>query len=309
MDTQEAKELMEEVHEGTFDIHANGHSLAWKILRVGYYWTKMDANCCSHVKRCLKCQIYANSIHVSPSTLHNLMAPWPFPMWGLDMIGPNEPKASNGHRFILVAVYYFTKWVEVTSYASVTRNVMVKFIKRDIICRYGLLAYIITDNDPNLNNKMMIELCEHFKIRHHNFMPYRPKMNGVVEATYKNIKKIVQKMVVTYKDWHEMLPYTLHGYRTSIWTYRGATPYSLVYGMKVVLLVDVKIPSLRVLVEVELEDLDWVNSLMSWAALPKENQKGIRQKGTSLHIPVGRPSAQENLVDLQRSKGKIDSEL
>jgi len=61
---------------------------------------------------------------------------------------------------------------------------------------------------------MMIELCREFKIQHHISSPYRQKMNGAVEATNKNIKKIIQKMVVTYKDWHEMLPFALHGYHT-----------------------------------------------------------------------------------------------
>ncbi|KAI5437044.1 hypothetical protein KIW84_023239 [Lathyrus oleraceus] len=58
---------------------------------------------------------------------------------------------------------------------------------------------------------MMKELCSEFKIAHHNSSPYRPKMNGAVEAANQNIKKIIQKMVVTYKDWHEMLPFALHG--------------------------------------------------------------------------------------------------
>jgi len=30
-------------------------------------------------------------------------------MWGIDVIGAIEPKASNGHRFILIAIDYFTK--------------------------------------------------------------------------------------------------------------------------------------------------------------------------------------------------------
>jgi len=38
---------------------------------------------------------------------------------------------------------------------------------------------------------MMAELCEGFKIQHHNSCPYRPKMNGAVKAANKNIKKIV----------------------------------------------------------------------------------------------------------------------
>ena len=62
-----------------------------------------------------------------------------------------------------------------------------------------------TDNGTNLNNKMITELCQQFKIQHHNSAPYRPKMNGAVEAPNKNIKKIVKKMTVTYKDWHEMV--------------------------------------------------------------------------------------------------------
>ncbi|RDX69721.1 Pro-Pol polyprotein, partial [Mucuna pruriens] len=149
---------MEEVHEGTFGIHRNGHAFAQKILRVGYYWTKMESNCYQHMKRCMKCQIC-----VTPSTLHNLTSPWPFSIWGLDVMGPIEPKASDGYRFILVAIDYFTT----------------------------LLSHIITDNGTNLNNKTMIELCEQFKISHHNSTPYHPKMNRAVEATNKDIKKIV----------------------------------------------------------------------------------------------------------------------
>ena len=119
---------------------------------------------------------------------------------------------------------------------------------------------IITDNGSNLNNKMMKEMCSEFKIAHHNSSPYRPKMNGAVEADNKNIKKIIQNMVVTYKDWHEMLPFALHGYRTSVRTSTGATPFSLVYGMEVMLLVEVEIPSLRVLMEAKLTDVEWVQS-------------------------------------------------
>ncbi|RDX93150.1 Pol polyprotein, partial [Mucuna pruriens] len=169
---------MEEVHGGAFNTHANGHALARKILRARYYWSKME---------CVKCQMYADNIHMAPSALHNLTSPWPFSMWGLDMIGLIEPKASNGQRFILIAIDYFTKWVEAASYANLTKSVVTKFIKRDIICRYGLPARIITDNGTNLNNKMITELCEQFKIKYHNSTPYRPKMNGAVEVVNKNI--------------------------------------------------------------------------------------------------------------------------
>ncbi|RDY04168.1 Gypsy retrotransposon integrase-like protein 1, partial [Mucuna pruriens] len=149
---------MKEVYRGAFSTHANGHALARKIIQARYYWSKMESDCYEYVKRCMKCQMYVNNIHMAPAILHNLTSPWPFSMWELDMIGPIKPKASNRHRFILVAIDYFMKWVEVASYANVTKNMVIKFIKRDIICCYGLPGRIIMDNGTNLNNKMMTKL-------------------------------------------------------------------------------------------------------------------------------------------------------
>lgn len=85
-------------------------------------------------------------------------------------------------------------------------------------------------------------------------------MNGVVEAANKNIKKIIQKMVKTYKYLHEMLNFSLHGYRTSIHTLTRENPFSLVYGIEAIILIEVEIPSLRVLMETKLEEAEWVQT-------------------------------------------------
>ncbi|PKI70488.1 hypothetical protein CRG98_009122 [Punica granatum] len=103
----------------------------------------------------------------------------------MDVIGPINPKASNGHLFILVAIDYFTKWIEAITLASVIAKTVARFLKRDIIARYGVPATLIL---------------------HRNSSPYHPQMNGAIEAANKNIKKIIEKMTVNYKDWHEMLP-------------------------------------------------------------------------------------------------------
>uniref|UniRef100_A0A2N9FFF5 Integrase catalytic domain-containing protein n=1 Tax=Fagus sylvatica TaxID=28930 RepID=A0A2N9FFF5_FAGSY len=78
-----------------------------------------------------------------------------------------------------------------------------RFVKHNIICRYGMPEMLITDNASNLNNCMMDQLCQQFKIQHCNSTPYHPKMNRAVEAANKNVKKILSKMTHTYKDWHE----------------------------------------------------------------------------------------------------------
>ena len=135
---------------------------------------------------------------------------------------------------------------------------------------------------------MMDELCEKFKINHRNSTPYHPKMNVAVEAVNKNIKRVIEKMTTTYKDWHEILPFTLHGYHTSVRTSTGATPFYLVYGIKVVLPLELKIPSLRVIMEAKLDEVEcryeqlnfiekkMFGSIKSQTTLPKKTNTSIQ---------------------------------
>ena len=69
---------------------------------------------------------------------------------------------------------------------------------------------------------------EEYSIEHHKFSPYQPQANRAIEAANKNVKNILAKMLVTYKDWAKKLLFALWGYRTSIYALIGATPYSLV---------------------------------------------------------------------------------
>uniref|UniRef100_A0A2N9H0J4 Integrase catalytic domain-containing protein n=1 Tax=Fagus sylvatica TaxID=28930 RepID=A0A2N9H0J4_FAGSY len=241
VDAEEANQLIQEMHAGLMGAHANGPFLARKIMRAGYYWLTMERDCIRHVQTCHKCQMYQNSKNAPPQYLHTMASPWPFSAWGMDVIGAITPKASNGHEFILVAIDYFTKWVEACSFKNVTQVAVTRFVKNNIICRYGMPEMLITDNASNLNNRMMDQLCQQFKIQHHNSAPYRPKMNGAVEAANKNVKKILSKMTETY--------------------IRIGTSTCLMPCVPTELLpVEVEIPSLRILSQTQLEEAEWAQA-------------------------------------------------
>ena len=232
----------------------------------------MERDSIQFVRKCHQCQVHGDLIRSPPVELHAMAAPWPFVAWGMDVIGPIEPKASNGHRFILVAIDYFTKWVEAVTFKSVTKKAVVDFVHANIICRFGIPKMIITDNAANLNSHLMQEVCQQFKIAHQNSTPYHPKANGAVEAANKNIKKILQKMVQGSRQWHEKLPFALLGYRTTVRTSTGATPYLLVYGTEAVIPAEVEIPSLRVIVEAEIDDDEWVKTRLEHLSLIEEKR-------------------------------------
>ncbi|XP_070025197.1 uncharacterized protein [Nicotiana sylvestris] len=226
----------------------------------------------SFVRKCHQCQVHGDLIHAPPTELHPMSAPWSFVAWGMDVIGPIELKASNGHRFILVAIDYFTKWVEAITLKSVTKKVVVDFVHSNIICHFGIPATIITDNAANLNSHLMREICEQFKSIHRNSTPYLPKANGVVEAANKNLKKILKKMIKSSRQWHEKLLFALLGYRITVHTSVRATPYHLVYGTEAVIPVDHEISSLRIIIEAEIEDSEWVKTRLEQLTLIDEKQ-------------------------------------
>ena len=79
-------------------------------------------------------------------------------------------------------------------------------------------------------------------------------------------------MVKNEKDWPDKLPYALWGYRTTERTSTGATPFSLVYGMEAVLPIELEIPSLRVVLESLIGEVDWIKARYEELAMLDENQ-------------------------------------
>ena len=143
VDVVKVVKLIEQIHAGVCGTHMNGLTLAINILQSGYFWMNMENDCCKFVQKCHKCQVHGDLIRVPHHELKVMSSPWPFVAWGMDVIGPIEPAASNGHRFILVPIDYFTKWVEVASYKSVTKKVVADFVRNNLICRFG-------DQNPSL---------------------------------------------------------------------------------------------------------------------------------------------------------------
>ncbi|XP_050259944.1 uncharacterized protein LOC126705025 [Quercus robur] len=116
---KEAQQIIEEVHKLSYRPHMNAHMLLRKIIRQGYYWTTMEADCASHVLY-RQYQVHEDLKHMPPMPLHTMTSPWPFSTRGIDIIGKIHPTTSNGHEFILIAIDYFTKWVE--AWCVVTGN-------------------------------------------------------------------------------------------------------------------------------------------------------------------------------------------
>eukprot|EP00257_Ricinus_communis_P015316 XP_015573199.1 uncharacterized protein LOC107261065 [Ricinus communis] len=141
------------------------------------------------VRKCHECQVYNNLNHLPPIKLHNLTSPWPFAAWRIGIIGEIKPLL-NGHRYIVIAIDYFSKWVEASSFTTIGIKQMAKSVEWNLICRYRFSYHIVTDNVIQFIGETM-DLLEEYKIKHHRSFSYKNQVNGTVEATNKNLKKIL----------------------------------------------------------------------------------------------------------------------
>ena len=110
---------------------------------------------------------------------------------------------------------------------------------------------------------MVFNIIDHLHIGH---------INGAVEAANKNIKRILRKMVETFRDWSEKLPFALWAYRTSFRTSSRATLFSLVYGIEAVLPVEIEMRSLRVALEQQISEAEWAQSCYDQLSLLDERR-------------------------------------
>lgn len=148
----EADYVLAEIHEGICGQHLGGRALAAKALRAGYYWPTMNEDSQNYVKKCGKCQKYAD-VHIAPSSdLTYLSSPRPFAWWGMDLLGPFLPGPGQV-KYVIVAVDYFTKWIEAETLTTITAKNCMKFFKKNIMTRFGIPEVLITTMVLNLQIK------------------------------------------------------------------------------------------------------------------------------------------------------------
>ncbi|KAK0574767.1 hypothetical protein LWI29_028755 [Acer saccharum] len=243
-DAVEAKRIR---YSGVCGNHTGGKSLAHKILRQGFYWPTLFAEAQQFAESCETCQRVANDIRRPPELLRSLTSPWPFAMWGLDLIGPMPTGTKGGAKHAIVAVDYFTKWAEAEALVHITEANTTSFVKKNIIYRFGIPSIIITDNGTQFDNKKFREMCEEFKIANYYASPAHPQTNGQTEAVNKVIKHTLKAKLEAKKGgWADKLPEVLWAYRTTVRSSTGETPFALAFGTEAVIPAETTFTSPRV---------------------------------------------------------------
>ncbi|GJX40107.1 reverse transcriptase domain-containing protein [Tanacetum coccineum] len=141
----QADYVLREIHEGSCSMHAGIRSVVSKALRTGYYWPTMHKDARTLIKVCQDCQVHQPVLKNPQQKLTPITSSWPFYKWGIDIAGP-FPEGHGKVKFLIVAIDYFTKWIEAKPIATITGNQVKQFVWDNIVCRFELPGEIISDN-------------------------------------------------------------------------------------------------------------------------------------------------------------------
>ncbi|CAJ2632006.1 unnamed protein product [Trifolium pratense] len=243
--TEEAKRIMSEVHEGSCGSHIGSRALAGKILRAGFYWPDIHDDTAMYVRNCDKCQRHANLHHVPGEPLKSVLSPWPFFMWGVDIVGP-FPVGYKQARWIIVAVDYFTKWIEAEPVSSISAEQVKIFYWKKIICRFGLPKYIVSDNGTQFASEKVVEFCRSKGIKNTFISVEHPQANGQAESANKVILRALKRRLDSKGEaWVAHISPILWSYHTTPQSSTGEAPFTMVYGSDAMIPVEINPPSWR----------------------------------------------------------------
>jgi hypothetical protein len=230
--------VLNDCHIGACGSHLSGLETTQNILQAGYFRPTLIKDCIKSVKECHSCHIFSWKMRAHPTPMFPIIIVVPFTKWGIDYTTCNPP-STKGHRYIIVAIDYFMKWVKTMPTFKDDGETATLFLFNQIIARLDVLREIVTDHGSHFLNQMMIKLTSNLGLRQEHSSPYYPQENGHVEAVNKSLKTILQRTINSANsNWNFMLYSALWAYRTSVKTATGFSHFQLIYGLEAILLIE-----------------------------------------------------------------------
>ena len=127
LESEQSHYVLAELHEGICGNHPGGRTLAHRAHTQGYYWSTMRADAANYTRKCDRGQRLDPVLKSPVQDLISITSPWPFTQWGIDIVG-SLPTAPAQKKLLLVAIDYFSKWIEAEAFSSIKDRDVTQFI-------------------------------------------------------------------------------------------------------------------------------------------------------------------------------------
>jgi len=143
-------------------------------------------------------------------------------------------------KYIVVAIEYFTKWIEAELVAQITTHKIQHFVCKNIVCRFGIPKRLVSNIGIQFASQQLSKLCTELGIKHVFTSIEHPQTNGQVESVNRVLLRGLKRRLDKAKGtWAEEVPRIVWAYRTTPQSTTKETPFSLVYGSAAMILVEI----------------------------------------------------------------------
>ncbi|KAI8510371.1 hypothetical protein Bbelb_112870 [Branchiostoma belcheri] len=199
-------------------------------VKFSFYWPGLTNDVKAFVAGCLMCQRTKGGQRHPRAPLCPSVTGYPNERVAMDIVGPLT-KTVGGHKYILVATDYFTKYVDIFPLENETAESVAEKFYDGWVCRHGPPASLHTDQGKNFDSNLIKHLCTYLKITKTRTTPYHPQSDGLVERFNRTMGNILRAYVAAHqRDWDIHLPAVRFAYNTSCHATTGFSPFFLMHG-------------------------------------------------------------------------------
>ncbi|GKD49063.1 reverse transcriptase domain-containing protein [Tanacetum coccineum] len=189
---QEVVDILTACHSGPTRRHYGANYTAKKVFNSGFYLLTIHKDAHDLVTQCDTCQRQRKISQHDEMPQNFIQVCEIFDVWGIDFMGPFS--SSRGNKYILVAIDYFSKWVEAKALPINDARVVCKFLK-SLFARFGAPRAIICDRGTYFCNDQFAKVMLKYGVTHRLYTAYHPQTSGQVKVSNRGLKRILERTV------------------------------------------------------------------------------------------------------------------
>lgn len=209
------------------DLGHRGYYPTRRLIMDRFYWPDLAKNVQWYLKTCDECQKRTNlQFHIPP------IVPPPAPLMSKVHLDTMYMEKAGGYRMIAHARCSLSAWPEWRILQKETAETLGKFIFEEILCRWGTLREIVTDNGTPYV-KALDWLAKTYHIHHIRISPYNSQAQGIVERQHRTIREsLVKACNGNIKQWPKLVAHIFWADRMTVRKSTGYSPFYLAHGIE-----------------------------------------------------------------------------
>lgn len=230
--TDERHKILEDAHE---KLGHRGEKATFDTISLRFFWPFYRTDVRHHVRSCRECQIRSVKKAEVP-----LIISTPVDLFHKVYMDVMFMPTAHGYSCIVACRDDLSGVTEARALRSPTSKDVARFFWEQIICRYGAIHVVVTDNGSETKGAFEL-LVQKYGVHHIRISPYNSKANGVVERGHFILREaLVKACEGQISRWPELLPHAVFADRITIRRSTGFSPYFLLHGVHPALPMDLR---------------------------------------------------------------------